>query len=199
MKRFVSLCLAALLLLSMAPMRVSAVEMENQSLQEMEEAIKRNSRAEIRDADGNLLETLDVDVQVEQISTSRSADGIEYMITCTARAKENDPYVDTDSEGGYIAILTMICKDAIGTENMLLSVSGNFSNSDSHTDQREVTYAAYDIFNAKITSTTKTNVPWSFAYPLTDYTGFTFRAWASARVIDTGGYFDMFVTTADEQ
>lgn len=199
MKKVLSLCLAVLFLLGMLPMTALAAETENGALQEIEEAIRRNSKAVISDADGNVLETLDVDVKVQQIATSRSLDGIEYEITCTARATENDEYPDSDSKDGYIAVMTMVCKDVVGTENLLLSVSGNFANSDAVTDNRSVTYAAYDVFNEEISSTTKDNVPWSYSYPFTDYTGFTFRAWASARIIETENYFNLYVTTADEQ
>ena len=186
MKKLVSLCLAALLLLSMAPMRVSAMEMENQTLQKMEEAIKRNSKAEIRDADGNLLETLDVDVQVEQISTSRSADGVEYRITYTTRSKR-DEWPDSDAVDGIEGIIVMTCRDELGTDNTLISVTGNWSGSDSDTENRTVTYRAYDVFNIAKPEVADYNAPRMFEYRPSDYKGFTFKATSYAKIKSTGG------------
>lgn len=195
MKKVFSLCLVVLLVFGMIPMNAFAAEMENDALKEMEETIQNNARAEITDADGNVLETLEVDVQVQKITNSRSADGEEYVITCTARSTNNDSYADDDSKDGYVGVLTMICKDVFGTENILISVSGNFSGGENDTDRRTVSYAAYNTSDFEISRIEKKNVEKSFIYTPIDYTGFTFRAWSSARIVETGNYLSMYVTT----
>lgn len=196
MKKVFSLCLAALLVLSMMPVNAFAAETENEALKELEETIENNARAEIKDAEGNVVETLKVDVQVQQISTSsRSADGVEYVITCTARSTNNDPYTDDDSQDGYVGVLTMICKDVFGTENILISVSGNFSGDETDTDQRRVIYGSYNTADLPISQIEKENVGLSFMYTPVDYTGFTFRAWSYARIVETDNWLEMHVTT----
>lgn len=195
MKRLLSLCLAALLLFGMMPMTTLAMETENLSLQELKEQVKNNSIAVIRDADGNVLDTMEVDVQVQQIRTNRSSDGIEYSITCAARAKDNDEYSDSDTRDGYIAILTMVCKDVFGTENQLISVTTSFGSKNEDTDSRKVTYTSYDFYNNKISTITENPPDWAYTYTPVDFTGFTFRASASARIKKTGHSFDLYVTT----
>lgn len=198
MRKLITLCLAVMLIVGMLPTVTYAAETDSRNLQVMEAAIESNSIAEIRDADGNVKETLIVDVEIEPVSRSRSVtgeDGIEYVITCTARSTDNDTYVDTDSQHGYIANLVMVCKDILGTNNMLLSVSGNFSNNAAHTEDREVAYAAYDTDDNLIRYSPHTDVDETFAYPLSDYEGFTFRAWASATITGTDDEFNLYVTT----
>lgn len=164
-------------------------------MQMLEQAVKQNSTAEIRDANGNILETLEVDVQVQQLGSSRSADGVEYKITCMARSTNNDPYTDDDSKDGYVAVLTMVCKDVFGTENLLISVSGNFSGGTSATDNRKVKYAAYNVYDVETSSISKAVTDTYFMETPSDYTGFTFRAWSSARIVQTGNYLSMYVST----
>lgn len=195
MKKLLSLCLATLLLFGMMPLPTLAMETENQSLQELKELVKNNSKAVIRDADGNVLDTMEVDVQVQQIRTSRSSDGIEYSITCTAREKDNDEYSDSDTRDGYIAILTMVCKDVFGTDNQLISVTVNFGSKNEDTDGRSVTYASYNFNDIQTSVITEYPSDWSHTYTPVDFTGFTFRASASARIKKTGNYFDLYVTT----
>ena len=86
MKKFLSLLLAVILVVGVMPTTASAVE-DTISVQGLVQAIKQNSTAEIRDADGNLVETLDIDVKVQRLPSTRSVDGgVTYAITCTAVA-----------------------------------------------------------------------------------------------------------------
>lgn len=64
MKKMLSLLLAVILVVGIMPTTASAVE-DTIAVQGLVQAIKQNSTAEIRDADGNLVETLDVDVKVQ--------------------------------------------------------------------------------------------------------------------------------------
>ena len=90
----------------------------------------------------------------------------------------------------------MVCKDVPGTENILISVSGNFSDCDEDTDNRVVSYSAYDVYNNLKSAINKsTNVPWSYVYTPVDYVGFTFVSSATARIVETGHYLYMHVTT----
>lgn len=195
MKKMMSFCLAVLLAFGMTPVTAQAADTQSTSLQEIEEAVRRNAKAEITDSEGNVVESLDVDVLVQHISTSRSSDGVEYAITCMAKSANNDSYSDSDSVDGYIGVLTMVCKDVFGTSNQLISVSGSFSGGESETTSRTVVYAAYDTMNTQTSRIQKDDVDQSYMYTPLDYTGFTFRAWSTAKIVATGHYLNMYVTT----
>lgn len=184
MKKVFSLCLAVLLLFGMMPMDTMATETENESMQEIADAIKKNSKAEIRDADGKVLETLNIDVQVQQINTSRSTDGNEYLITCTASSEASE-WPDYDSADGISGTLLMVCRDEWGTSNTLISVTGNWSGEDSDTENRTVTYCYYDVYNIQSPVVKDNNAPRQFEYYPVDYKGFTFKATSKAQIAST--------------
>lgn len=195
LRRVLSSCLIVLLAFSMMTVKVHALGTEKAYLDSIEGKIKRSSRATITDAEGNVLEMLEVDVHVQQIATSKSSNEPEYMITCIARSINNDDYSDDDTQDGYIGILNMVCKDVFGKENQLISVSGNFSGGENDTKNRTVTYAAYNSADIEISSITKNNLGLSYIYTPVDYTGFTFRAWSSAEIVETGNKLEMYVST----
>ena len=70
MKKWISFILAVILVIGIMPTTALATENTN-SMQDLAQAIKNNSTAEIRDADGNVVETLNVDVQIQQLPSSR--------------------------------------------------------------------------------------------------------------------------------
>lgn len=195
MKKLISIYLTVILLFCMMPVTAFAEESDNMTLQELEQRIKNSSHAEIKDADGNVLETLEIDIHVQKSLPSRSADGDEYTITCIARAADNDEYSDSDTKDGYIAILTMVCKDVIGRDNLLISVSGSFSGNINETRNRTISYAAYNTSDFEISSREFTNVGLSYLYTPVDYVGYTFRAWGSAEITATGNYLYLYVST----
>lgn len=185
MKKMMSLCLAVLMLFSMMPMTTLAAETEVTTLQELEQVIKNNAKAEIRDEDGNVLEMLDVDVQVLQITPSRSSGGDEYLIICTAKS-DPSKWPDYDSMDGISGTLLMVCRDEIGPGNTLISVTGNWSGDDSKTENRTVTYRAYDVLNNAKPEIKDDDAPRQFEYYPTDYKGFTFKATSEAKIVATG-------------
>lgn len=150
----------------------------------MEQAIKRNSTAEIKDADGNVLETLDVDVQVQQLPTGRNSDGVQYLITVTAKSNLVD-CPDSESKDGIMAKLHMVCRDELGPDNTLVSVGGSWSGEDSETEGRTVTYYAYNIYNTQTSKVPNKNAPTTFDYYPKDYKGFTFKATSDATITKT--------------
>ncbi len=194
MKKVLSLCVAVLLLVSMMPMTTIAAEVTDVSPQEIEDAIKRNSRATVVDSNGNVLGKLELDVQVQRNAVSRSTGGIEYTIICTARSDAGKwpAYDNVDGVSGY---LLMVCRDEIGTSNTLISVTGNWSGEDSDTENRKVTYCHYSVGGVQSAVITKNKVPRQFEYYPLDYKGFTFKATSEAKVTETGHWIRLEVAT----
>lgn len=194
MKKVLSLCLTVLLLVGMMPTTAMATEVEDQALQEMEAAIRKNSKAEIVDADGNVLEELELEIQVHRNTVSRSTDGNEYLIICTARS-DTPSWSDYDSVDGVLGHLMMVCRDEWGTSNTLISVTGNWSGEDSDTEKRKVTYCHYSVGGIQSAVITETDVPSQFEYYPLDYKGYTFKATSEARVAETGNWIRLQVAT----
>lgn len=184
MKKFISVLLAALMLITILPMSALAAEGENRTTQKMEEAIKRCSKAEIRDANGKILEELELDVHVQQRTTSRSSDANEYIITCTARSKPSN-WPDSDSLDGIEGTLLMVCRDEFGPSNTLISVSGGWSGEDADTYNRSVTYCYYSVSGIKSPVVKDDDAPRQFEYYPVDYKGHTFKATSEAQVTST--------------
>lgn len=194
MQKVLSLCLAVLLLVSMMPTSAMATEVEDETLQEMEAAIRRISSATVVDSYGNFLEELELDVQVQRNTTTRSTGGNEYIIICTARS-DTPSWSDYDSVDGVLGHLMMVCRDEWGTSNTLISVTGNWSGEDSDTENRKVTYCHYSVGGIQSAVITKTDVPRQFEYYPLDYKGFTFKATSAAQVAETGHWIILEVAT----
>lgn len=197
MKKLISLCLAALLLIGMMPMTTMAEETGNHSLQEIEQAIRDGSKAEIRDANGNVLDTLDLDVHVQRIPTSRRSGDLgcpEYIVTCSAKSKLVD-CPGSGSKDGISATILMVCRDEFGPDNTLISVAGTWSGKDSETKDRVVTYYSYNAINIENSKVPNTNAPRQFEYYPKDYKGFTFKATSSATITSTGHNIFLEVAT----
>lgn len=192
MKKFVSLLLVVVLAFGLLPLSAMAAS-ETSTLQQLENSIKENSKAEIRDAEGNVLEVLDVNVQVQPLATRRSAEGTTYAITCTAKSK--DYHSGSANSGGIMASATLVCTDVFGTENILHQVYGRWSGSASETRYRNVTYASYDTWDNEIDSAMYINVDQSFGYEPTDFIGYSFRVFTYAQVISSGETLCLTVST----
>lgn len=195
MKRAISLCLAVFLLFGMIPISAMATEAENKAIQEMEEAVKGCAKAEIRDADGNALEELEVDVQIQQRATGRSTDNNEYVIVCTAKASDTTPWSATDSKDGIVGVLVMVCRDEWGTSNTLISVTGSWSGEDTDTYNRKVTYCYYSVLGSCSPVIKYDNAPRQFEYYPIDYKGFTFKATSYAQIRSTSRSLYLEVAT----
>lgn len=193
MKKWISLFLAGVLAFGLLPLTAFAAE-EMDSLQMLEDTIKRNSTAEIKDANGNVLETLDVDVQIKQLTTGRNAEGTKYEITCTARSE--DYHSGSETSGGVMASATMVCTDVFGTKNILHSVYGNWSGAETDTKYRNVTYAAYDTDDEEIDSAMYFNVDQSFGYDPTAFKGYTFRVFTYAYIVSNDSTLCLTVSTS---
>lgn len=199
MKNFKKLITFALVLVMMAsmlalPAAAMAAEVADESLQKMEDAIRRNSRATVVDSDGNVLEELELEIQIQRNATSRSTGGNEYTIICTARS-DAPSWSDYDSVDGVLGHLLMVCRDEIGTSNTLVSVTGNWSGDDSDTENRKVTYCHYSVGGTKSDVITETDVPRQFEYYPLDYKGFTFKATSQAKVTETDNWINLEVAT----
>lgn len=194
MKKMLSLLLAVILTVGIIPTTVSAAE-ETTTVQELVRAIKQNSTAEIRDADGNLVETLDVDVKVQRLPSARSVGGgVTYAITCTAVA-DFDNHSGSTSKGGIMASATMVCTDAVGTNNILHQVYGSWSGDEADTENRKVVYSAYDVFDTQTDYSPHNDAPQSFSYAPTGFMGYTFRVRTYATITATRDQLYLKVST----
>ncbi len=194
MKKLLPLCLVALLVFGMIPTTAAAAETKALSIQELEDAIRRNSKAEIVDSDGNVLEELELEIQVQRNTLSRSTDANEYIIICTARS-DAPSWSDYDSIDGVAGHLMMVCRDEFGTSNTLISVTGDWSGEDSTTENRKVTYCHYSVGGVQSSVITETDVLRQFEYYPVDYKGFTFKATSEAKVVKTGHWIKLEVAT----
>jgi len=193
MKKWISLVLAVILVIGTMPTTAFASE-NTDSMQDLVQAIKNNSTAEIRDADGNVVETLTVDVQIQQLASGRSTEGNKYAITCTARSSEDD-ITGSKSSGGVLASATLVFTDVFGTENILHSVYGYWSGAETDTKYRNVTYAAYNTKDEEIDSALYFNVGQSFGYDPTAFKGYTFRVFTYAYIVSNGTTLELKVST----
>lgn len=195
MKKVLSICLAFALFLGLLPMNVSASEVEYNALQGMEDAIRQNSKAVIKDSAGNVLEVLELEFDVEPFINPRAMDDAQYYkVTCAAKATDKEK-TDIDPKDGYMAALTMVFKDIFGPDNQLVSVYGYFANEESDTYNRRVTYASYDTNDKMKERVPEQDVEQKFSYTPDNFMGFTFRAWATADIVKTGNEFYMYVST----
>lgn len=195
MKKVLSVCLVFLLIIGILPTTTYAAEAEDPALLELKQALENNSVAEIRDAEGNVIDTLDIEIQVQQINKNRSSDAPEYLITATARSA-NDTHGNSASKDGVLATIMMVCKDVWGPENILISITGSWSGTASETTNRVVTYTSYNILNVVNYHNTKNNVGVTWTYTPVDYTGFTFKATSKAEIVETG--HDIYVEVATD-
>lgn len=197
MKKWMSFILAVILVVGIMPTTALATENTN-SMQDFVQAIKNNSTAEIRDADGNVVETLNVDVQIQQLSSSRSADGGNmYAVTCTAVASSDDyDYLSgSNTSGGIMASATLVFTDVFGVNNILHQVYGSWSGDEDDTTSRVVTYYSYNSKNQLKDSAQDSKAPQSFHYEPTGFKGLTFKVTTSAVVASNKKTLTLSVST----
>lgn len=197
MKRWISFILAVTLVICVMPTTALATENTN-SMQEFAQAIKNNSTAEIRDADGNVVETLNVDVQIQQLPSSRSTDGGNmYALTCTAVASSDDyDYLSgSNTSGGIMASVTLVFTDVWGVNNILHQVYGSWSGDEDDTKNRWVIYYAYDKNDVMTDSVPDYAADQSFHYEPTGFKGLTFKVKTGAVIVSTGNNLYLTVST----
>lgn len=197
MKKCISFILAVILVIGIMPTTALATENTN-SMQDLVQAIKNNSTAEIRDADGNVVETLNVDVQIQQLPSSRSTDGGNtYALTCTAVAS-NDDYDDLSghkTSGGIMASATLVFTDVWGVDNILHQVYGSWSGDEDDTKNRWVVYYSYDENDVMTDSVPDYTAPQSFHYEPTGFKGLTFKVQTGAVIVSTDKDLILTVST----
>ena len=192
MKKMLSLLLAVILVVGIMPTTASAVE-DTIAVQGLVQAIKQNSTAEIRDADGNLVETLDVDVKVQRLPSTRSV-GVTYAITCTTVA-DFDNHSGSASRGGIMASATMVCTDVFGPDNILHQVYGSWTGDEDDTDDRWVVYSSYDTDDEQTDRVPDYNPPLEFSYAPSGFIGYTFRVRTNATITATREQLFLSVST----
>lgn len=149
------------------------------------ENLEDDAYAVILDAEGNVIETLDLEVSVEQISNTRSAAPM-YTITYTA---SDNVKSDSDATGkdGVTATGVITWTDNLGPDNTLNSVSGYWIASNRTISNRTVKYGAKNILQEEI------DAPF-YAYPDKDdfkieqnnISGYQFYLFTMATINETG-------------
>lgn len=179
-------------------MNVLASNEESQELQNLTERLKQNAVATISDSFGNVVEVLDVEVNVQKRVNTRAIGSIEHVVTYTVRSTNN--HSSNGSKDGVTATATITSRDVLGTNNILISVSGGWSgdgvrDAENATTSRTVKYASTSFSGTQINSGSADNVGTSFFYAPSDFTGYTFTLSASAKITATGNTLSLFATT----
>lgn len=197
MRRIFAFILAIVMTFSLS-MVAFAAENEDMMLQELEEQLESCAFATITDASGNVEEVLTVEVDIQKQGNARSADGIEYVITYTARANNN--HSDNGSKDGVTATATITSNDVFGVNNILVSVSGGWSDdgvrdAENATYDRTVSYKGISYEGVTTNSGSASDVGTSFFYAPKDFIGFTFTLTTTATITATGRTLTLFATT----
>ena len=197
MRRLFAFILAIVMTISLST-GAFAAENEDLVLQELEEQLESCAFATITDSSGNVEEVLTVEVDIQKHGNARSADGIEYVITYTARAYNN--HSDNGSKDGVTATATITSNDVFGVNNILVSVSGGWSDdgvrdAENATYNRTVSYEGISYEGAITNSGSASDVGTSFYYAPNDFIGFTFTLTTTATITATGRTLTLFATT----
>lgn len=135
MKKFTSLLITLCILMSL-PISACAQEMSTQ-------APADSAYAVVLDAEGNVIETLDVEVSVEQVQSPRST-GTTYTTTYVARSNSK-----TDSgsatKDAVIAKGMITWIDTFGPDNVLVSVEGSWVASNRTLQNKTIKYGARNL------------------------------------------------------
>lgn len=175
MKMRISMLIVIALLLSSFPFSACATEIPAEDVYD--------AYAVICDKDGNIIDNLEVDVSVSEISKSRST-GTTYAVTYTTRETKADGssnYLD-----GVTATGTITWNDIGGTTNLLVGVSGNWITGSQTISSRSVIYSASDINGSTIVSYTKNPPENIFEYEEPNCTGYKFYLHTYATIDSTG-------------
>lgn len=124
--------------------------------------------AEVLDANGNILEVVDVETHTEVIRQYRSG-GATYATTNTIKPKSDSTYLH-----GVTITQTITWSDNLGPDNGLVTVSGNWASSTENIFDRRVSFGATDVDGNVIDSFTKYPSDNSFSYSPTGVTGYGF-------------------------
>lgn len=197
MRRLFTFILAIVMTISLSTSAFAA-ENEDFVLQELEERLESGAFATITDSSGNVEEVLSVEVDIQKQGNARSADGIEYVITYTARAYNN--HSDNGSMDGVTATATITSNDLLGVNNLLVSVSGGWSgdgvrDAENATYDRYVSYKGIAYGGTTSNSGYADNVGTSFYYAPNDFRGYTFTLTTTAKITATGRTLTLFATT----
>lgn len=197
MRRIFAFILAIVMTFSLSTVAFAA-ETEDVMLQELEEQLESCAYATITDSSGNVEEVLAVEVDIQKHGNARSVDGVEYVITYTARAYNN--HSANGSKDGVTATATITSNDVVGVNNILVSVSGGWSgdgvrDAENATSNRTVSYKGIAYNGTTSNSGSASNVGTSFYIAPHDFIGFTFTLTTTAKITATGHTLTLFATT----
>lgn len=146
--------------------------------------------AVITNDDGDVLQSIDVDMTVKEVPASRSSGVTTYVATYVARANKSDS--DTETEDGVVATATVTWNDILGTTNELISVNGGWTVRGTTLSSRKVAYGSKSLTGETYTET-KTPYSNSFYYSPDDITGYTLYVNSSAKIDSTGNVISLYV------
>ena len=204
MKKMVSLIIILCLLVSSMPfaalavsnsVRYAASNSADVTDAEVLENFLKDASAYIMDAEGNIIEELDVEVSVTRDTVPQRDTGTTYTVTYTARASKVDSGM-YDHPDGVSASGSISWNDILGTTNSLVNVYGYWDVADETISNRRVVYGARNTDN--ITTVTLTKYPSgnTFGYSPTNCTGFVFYLYTYATIDATGNQIFLAVTTS---
>lgn len=192
MKKVYAVLLALCLTITSVPLTACATE-HGIADEISTEALLNSASAVIKDAEGNVVEMLQVEL-VEYDSGSEKRSSPTKSITLMARSS-SPTSGESDPVDGVKALLTISWNDFLGTNNQLNSVSGSWSVGDETISQRYVRYSAQDVWGNTLQALTKNPTGNTFSYEPTDFTGYKFFLYSSAIIDSTQNKLEFIIST----
>lgn len=193
MKKVYTALLALCLIITSVPLTACATEhgIEDEI---STEALLNSASAVIEDAEGNVIETLQVELVEYDSGDSEQRSSPTKSITLMARSS-SPTSGESDPMDGVKAILTISWNDFLGTNNQLNSVSGSWSVGNETISQRFVRYSAQDVRGNTLQALTKNPTGNTFSYEPTDFTGYKFFLYSSATIDSTQNKLSFMINT----
>lgn len=193
MKKVYTALLALCLIITSVPLTSCATEhgIEDEI---STEALLNSASAVIEDAEGNVIETLQVELVEYDSGDSEQRSSPTKSITLMARSSSPTSGV-SDPVDGVTAVLTISWNDFLGTNNQLISVSGSWAVGEETISQRFVRYSAQDVRGNTLQVLTKNPTGNTFSYEPTNFTGYKFFLYSSATIDSTQNKLSFMINT----
>lgn len=194
MRKLIAMLIALCMLVSVFPLSACAATVDTTD-NEIIARLVDDAYAVVVDEDGNVIENLDVDITISEVSNQRDA-GTTYTMTARATKTDSDA---SDPKDGVTAEGTITWNDIFGTTNLLVSVSGKWIVGDETVSDPSVRYGARDTENTLLQSFEKTptlDADYDFGYEPKNCTGYLFYLRTAAKIDATDNYIYLYVQTS---
>lgn len=193
MKKAISRLIALCFVLCLVPMSACTSEIETNNTLSYEE-LESSAYAVIKDAEGNIIETLNVEIETIDTATASEPTSLSKSVTYIARSS-SPTSGESDPMDGVTAVLTISWNDFPGTNNQLNSVSGHWIVGDETISARKVYYSAADLWGNTLQALEKSPTQNTFEYEPTNFTGYRFYLTSYATIDSTSNRLEFGIYT----